>query len=247
MFVAVPLPNPHTDVIRAYGEFIECGADDELIVGTRIKGHDAAEKERRKTEPLKPWLKGQVQLEEDGSVTVMFNQMLLGWHYGWASTKHTCDALHCFKVSLFRVVPQSEDLEYLGSAQGPPFQIYSRRRQRGNVDPAAASTRKPENPRQLGNPLVGVQSQHPHGHLDSAKRLVSQSLDLEADGVAPNGLQHGDEDHDHGLPARSGMHESDHQHELHHPPREEHETSPEDTDQSHTHEASRPSKAARLD
>jgi len=86
-------------------------------------------KERSRANPLRDWVRGEVSEAGPDKITVMVNRSLLGWHYGWVSSKHTCDAMHCFKVHLFVLDQPREELSYVGSVESPSFQLFSRRRQ----------------------------------------------------------------------------------------------------------------------
>jgi len=73
--------------------------------------------ERSKTEPRNPLIKGepvslqelQHELPDFKDVSPLkpnerffaFNLETKGWHYGWGSNKHSCNALHCFQVYVF--------------------------------------------------------------------------------------------------------------------------------------------------
>jgi len=138
--------------IRAWGEFIVRGTDEEWKLGSEYKLDDLKDKERSRTSPLKPWLRGDISNAklhrvqndettegEKNSITVLFNQELLGWHYHWVSTKHTCDSYHSFKIHVF-LEGKGNQLTYLGSSLSPQFQLYSRRRQRGTKTKAEKNT-----------------------------------------------------------------------------------------------------------
>mmetsp|Transcript_7234 Transcript_7234/g.18468 ORF Transcript_7234/g.18468 Transcript_7234/m.18468 type:complete len:222 (-) Transcript_7234:115-780(-) len=131
-------------VVRAFGEIVECGAADRFNANEVVPAQVMESAVRVRDGALNQYLRGEVSVNQNDeeSVDITFNRQLLGWHYGWKSSKHTCDALHCFRVSIFQQEPYLEDapLTYYGYACSPGFQIYSRRRQRGMVDPAAASS-----------------------------------------------------------------------------------------------------------
>lgn len=99
--------------------------------------------ERTRAAPTLPYLKGDVAKLSANTYQISFNSQLLGWHYQWVSTKHTCDAFHLFRAYIFvesagEVDPSAPTLTYVGCGDSPRFQLYSRRRQRG----AAASKAK---------------------------------------------------------------------------------------------------------
>lgn len=137
-------------VIRAYGELIEQSRLGHLGLkpGDKLKLQVAQEQERRResgstsSNASAPWLRGDIKVldETDGTLEMVFNRQLWGWHYEWRGNKHTCDEKHVFRANVFLQAPGSDDLEFVGSCISPSFQIYSRRRQRGDVDPCAAAS-----------------------------------------------------------------------------------------------------------
>eukprot|EP00516_Mucochytrium_quahogii_P001204 CAMPEP_0203759254 /NCGR_PEP_ID=MMETSP0098-20131031/12208_1 /ASSEMBLY_ACC=CAM_ASM_000208 /TAXON_ID=96639 /ORGANISM=" , Strain NY0313808BC1" /LENGTH=819 /DNA_ID=CAMNT_0050652073 /DNA_START=516 /DNA_END=2975 /DNA_ORIENTATION=+ len=116
------------ETVRSWGEFVACGADEEHLPGAELTLDDAYKKERNRQNPLRPWIRGEVS-DDDSKVTIVFNRQLLGWHYQWASTKHTCDAFHTYKAHIFILNQKTGMLRYIGSIMSPQFQLYSRRRQ----------------------------------------------------------------------------------------------------------------------
>mmetsp|Transcript_19064 Transcript_19064/g.31217 ORF Transcript_19064/g.31217 Transcript_19064/m.31217 type:complete len:863 (+) Transcript_19064:435-3023(+) len=124
---------PKGHLIAAWGEFVEDNSDNQSRAGCKVAMTELMEHERTRTKPLEKLLRGEVVVDpsRSDSVKVVFNRQLLGWHYQWVSTKHTCDMFHCFKAHIYYRAVDSNDLVYAGSVLGPKFQIYSRRRQRG--------------------------------------------------------------------------------------------------------------------
>jgi hypothetical protein len=61
-------------------------------------------KERSKDKPLNPYLRGKLMSKDLTKTKFGFNCELRGWHYSWASNKHSCNALHCLQVFVFKVI-----------------------------------------------------------------------------------------------------------------------------------------------
>jgi len=118
-----------TQALRCWGEFIACGSGEERLPGAKYTLDEAFQKERTRAEPLRPWIRGEVKDEQDGSASIVFNRQLLGWHYNWVSTKHTCDSYHVFRAHVFILDQNTGILRYVESVSTPQFQLFSRRRQ----------------------------------------------------------------------------------------------------------------------
>lgn len=105
--------------------------------------------ERNRERPTLPWVKGEFlsmllvigvflngTLGEKSceSVSVFeFNKERRGWHYGWASNKHTCNSEHflqCF------VVDKTEST-CKATCESPYFMLFCRRRRRFTMVPSA--------------------------------------------------------------------------------------------------------------
>jgi hypothetical protein len=92
------------------------GADDSLVVWARLElvetqpgfqVNDAvaevpllAQSRTRQT-PTAPWMLGEIRVS-GSDVTARINGDRLGWNYSWVSNKHTCDAMHCVRVYVFK-------------------------------------------------------------------------------------------------------------------------------------------------
>jgi len=117
--------------VRTWGEFELAEAAPALKIGDVISPDVAALKERSKSDPLKPWVRGDVQemetVNDVATILVEFNKQLVAWHYSWTSSRYTCDARHMFRCYFFRVT-DNDELVVIGVAETPQFQIFSRRR-----------------------------------------------------------------------------------------------------------------------
>ena len=96
---------------------------------------------RDKLNPTKPWIEGEVldQVEQsDGKVLTRFafNRDKKGWHYGWASNKHTCNASHALQAYIMQK-KDPNTLVVKGVYQSPTFTLFCRRRRRFSMVPSA--------------------------------------------------------------------------------------------------------------
>ena len=79
---------------------------------------------RSKKEPTKPWVNGEFipEKSQPGKATFEFNKDRKGWHYGWASNKHTCNAKHCLLTYVLE--PISKDmLRCVHVIKSTPFMV----------------------------------------------------------------------------------------------------------------------------
>lgn len=78
-------------------EFVKADAQGIVSLGDTISVAKVHALGRSKKEPTKPWVNGEFIAEKSrpGLATFEFNKDRKGWHYGWASNKHTCNAKHC--------------------------------------------------------------------------------------------------------------------------------------------------------
>ena len=77
-----------------------------ILVGNKFSMNIAILKERTRDEPLKPWIKGDVDTDRTSQTSIVFefNKERRGWHYGWASNKHTCNVEHCLQCYVFELI-----------------------------------------------------------------------------------------------------------------------------------------------
>mmetsp|Transcript_5323 Transcript_5323/g.9994 ORF Transcript_5323/g.9994 Transcript_5323/m.9994 type:complete len:269 (-) Transcript_5323:70-876(-) len=175
----VKLPSS-SHVVRAWGEFMEVGSDDQLRPGMATSLQAMKDQERSRKDPYKPFIRGEVTLVANTQDTydIFFNRQLLCWNYNWTSTKHTCDALHMFVVRVYTQGLGSEQIEYAASLRSPVFQLYSRRR--GKNSPVeqfikttdqehnAAAQKQPGDgdPTTEPNPTPSYENEDTSGHLN---------------------------------------------------------------------------------
>jgi len=135
---------PNNTIVRAWGEFVEEGTDDQLRKGEKVNIAKTVAQERSKGSPTLPLLVGEVSFEgaQDGCTQIVFNRQRLGWHYHWTSTKHTCDTYHSFRVRVYFQKYGSDSMVYVGALKSPLFQLFSRRRQGAVLQPAVSKKRK---------------------------------------------------------------------------------------------------------
>ncbi|GBG27192.1 Hypothetical Protein FCC1311_034152 [Hondaea fermentalgiana] len=110
--------------IVCWAQFLPVNEDLRLRVGTRVPLSSALALERSRQHPLRPWMRGKrlrnadvagqlvmdgIQVDPlalDADAYFGFNMETKGWHYGWASNKHSCNAEHSVRVFLFRLVQE---------------------------------------------------------------------------------------------------------------------------------------------
>jgi len=150
--------------LRVWGQFETVGSPPDVKVNESIPEREATKKERCRQYPMLPWLRGCVyaglvdfdsdgfeilergknKRENSGKATVMINSERMGWHYQWASNKHTCDHYHVLRVYIFSVDSSNDSLiKCVGVYSSPEFQIFCRRRLRKpKVGPASVVKRE---------------------------------------------------------------------------------------------------------
>ena len=101
--------------------------------------------QREKDKPLQPWLKGTEDESTMEYTRFSFNKAKRGWHYGWASNKHTCNARHVMCAYVF--TRSGDYMKCVAKFHSPPFMLFCRRRRRftmapTNVDVEAPSSKK---------------------------------------------------------------------------------------------------------
>eukprot|EP00516_Mucochytrium_quahogii_P004608 CAMPEP_0203761146 /NCGR_PEP_ID=MMETSP0098-20131031/14299_1 /ASSEMBLY_ACC=CAM_ASM_000208 /TAXON_ID=96639 /ORGANISM=" , Strain NY0313808BC1" /LENGTH=475 /DNA_ID=CAMNT_0050655019 /DNA_START=261 /DNA_END=1688 /DNA_ORIENTATION=+ len=118
---------PTTDNLICWAQFVPVEEKFQFGVGTVLPLTKLLSIEKTKSAQLRPWMRGRVVSKElidsfpalqTGKRTKLsntlgkegrifaFNMEMKGWHYGWASNKHSCNALHCFQVNVFTAAAQ---------------------------------------------------------------------------------------------------------------------------------------------
>lgn len=93
--------------------------------------------------PTKPWMDAEFIESQMGIDGVMasrfgFNRDKKGWHYGWASNKHACNAKHTLQAYVVEPsVKDSQGLVVKHVVQSPTFMLFCRRRRRFAMIPSA--------------------------------------------------------------------------------------------------------------
>ena len=133
--------------LHAYVEFQKADEAPTFGIGEVVPLGDIRAQTRSKDEPLKPFIKGEkVNLSElegpqppAGSVVFEFNREKRGWHYGWASNKHTCNASHCLRAYVLEEDERAKDDTGVVRriVSSPEFMIFCRRRRRFTLVPSA--------------------------------------------------------------------------------------------------------------
>jgi len=134
----IEITESHKYMCRA--EFVKVGEPGLVNVGDVVTREFMASQDRSKAEPTKPWVEGDLVLERSSThVSVFeFNKDRKGWHYGWASNKHTCNAKHCLLTYVFERNPKkSNEFTCINSIRSPSFMLYCRRRRRFVSTPSA--------------------------------------------------------------------------------------------------------------
>jgi len=142
----VVLPDGNYEV-RAFGEFLPCGDVPVFRKGDTISESDAMAKCRTREAPLQPWLRGDVGPGENEQYEIAFNRHLLGWHYAWRSTKHTCSAQHSFRAYVFVIETRTSEMVFIGGGSSPEFVVFSRRRMGKTLAEEQESFRTPQPPK----------------------------------------------------------------------------------------------------
>ncbi len=120
----------------------DCGP----VVGTVMTASEIAPKVRSKSDPLKPWIDGEIQESENSDPSVStdnlrtssfveftFNRNKKGWHYSWVANKHTCDSQHTLRCFVFEEI-SDQVYRLIETVDSPRFTMFCRRRQRQNLE-----------------------------------------------------------------------------------------------------------------
>mmetsp|Transcript_13069 Transcript_13069/g.15864 ORF Transcript_13069/g.15864 Transcript_13069/m.15864 type:complete len:384 (-) Transcript_13069:1485-2636(-) len=164
-----------------WARFIPLESPQSFEVGQVIHTNSILSQERSKKNPLLPWIRGKILTTSDASpfieeakiaslkfqskaaeqglgqhFDIAFNTELNGWHYGYASNKHSCNSMHCFEVAVFEMQKGFDDINNPESNESirstgvsksslkcrviyrsTPFQLFCRRRRRFTLQPTA--------------------------------------------------------------------------------------------------------------
>ncbi|KAH9257838.1 hypothetical protein BASA81_003857 [Batrachochytrium salamandrivorans] len=136
--VAVQVKTSHPEGLLCFCEFIKQDEPKLRDVGHFISLSEFEPLVRSKSEPLKPWVKGQLAKTLPGEAVFEFNQEKRGWHYGWASNKHTCNSKHVLVAYILEpTLDDSERFKIRGLVESPAFMLFCRRRRRFTIIPNA--------------------------------------------------------------------------------------------------------------
>ena len=116
------------DDLVCWARFRPIAKDDVVEVGDVVAAADLTNQERSREFPLLPYVSGRAlpkeKLEEvlesweaasratrpsaipKNALSFGFNNDLKGWHYSWASNKHTCDSEHALVVQVYKTTSQ---------------------------------------------------------------------------------------------------------------------------------------------
>ena len=128
-----------TSGFRMWVEFVRRNDSPSFAPGERVPLQRLQQMERSKEEPIKPLVRGE-RLDEKCTDTVSafeFNKERRGWHYGWASNKHTCNAEHALQCYVFQPTADPSQLLCRLVFQSPTFMLFCRRRRRFTIQPTA--------------------------------------------------------------------------------------------------------------
>jgi hypothetical protein len=128
-----------TSGFRMWVEFVRRNDSPSFAPGERVPLQRLQQMERSKEEPIKPLVRGE-RLDEKCTDTVSafeFNKERRGWHYGWASNKHTCNAEHALQCYVFQPTADPSQLLCRLVFQSPTFMLFCRRRRRFTLAPSA--------------------------------------------------------------------------------------------------------------
>jgi hypothetical protein len=136
--VYIRLKTLEGDNLLCYAEFLKSDEPKPISIGHSIPLPKAEDFSRSKEEPLKPWIKGAFSQVANGVTVFEFNREKRGWHYGWASNKHTCNSSHVLVAWIFEKSNSNPNmLTCRGFVESPPFMLFCRRRRRFTLVPSA--------------------------------------------------------------------------------------------------------------
>ena len=134
--------------LTVYGEFVPVSDRQVGMKVEEVVTHEKAKEIcRDKTNPTKPWMEGEPIEMGDGWTRFAFNRDKKGWHYGWASNKHTCNANHALQAYVMEDLGEDK-LIVKGVYQSPQFTLFCRRRRRFALVPLAPTAPPSDRQRQ---------------------------------------------------------------------------------------------------
>lgn len=137
--VSMTVQTANPDRYLCWAEFLKSDDAKPLTLGSTFSVKEAESISRSKEEPLKRWIRGSfVKMARADEAIFEFNREKRGWHYGWASNKHTCNASHVLVAWIFeRSIEDSNVLIVRGLVESPSFMLFCRRRRRFTLQPSA--------------------------------------------------------------------------------------------------------------
>jgi hypothetical protein len=134
------IPNADECGIKVLAEFISSDEQSTtgLKIGQTVDPSTFPQFIRDEHDPTKPWMEGAITSRTGNSTIFTFNQSKKGWHYGWASNKHSCNSEHVLQAYVLeKISPSSPLLIVRGIFPSPAFMIFCRRRRRFALTPTA--------------------------------------------------------------------------------------------------------------
>jgi hypothetical protein len=128
-----------TSGFRTWVEFVRRNDSPSFAPGEHVPLQRLQQMERSKEEPVKPLVRGE-RLDDKCTDTVSafeFNKERRGWHYGWASSKHTKNDEHALQCYVFQPTADPNQMLCRLVFQSPTFMLFSRRRHRFTLVPSA--------------------------------------------------------------------------------------------------------------
>mmetsp|Transcript_1842 Transcript_1842/g.3311 ORF Transcript_1842/g.3311 Transcript_1842/m.3311 type:complete len:1155 (+) Transcript_1842:438-3902(+) len=136
-------PETSSSRFNTWVEFVRTDEPPRYHLGERVSMDVLLDLERSKDEPIKPLVRGE-RLDEkctESSTSFEFNRERRGWHYGWASNKHTCNAQHTLQCYIFEA-SEHDPNEHVCKliVRSPSFMLFCRRRRRFTLMPSAPTS-----------------------------------------------------------------------------------------------------------
>ena len=130
----------NSPTIKAWAQFeLADGSNRSCKLGDVILLKDVQHHlERTRFALARPWFPT-IQIREDSEVVrFIVNSERWGWHYGWTSNVHTCDARHQLCVYFFETLQEGK-LRCIDVVASPEFQIFCSRRRRTPSSPTTVA------------------------------------------------------------------------------------------------------------
>ncbi|CAK8998408.1 X-ray repair cross-complementing protein 5 (ATP-dependent DNA helicase 2 subunit ku80), partial [Durusdinium trenchii] len=174
----------HTENFMCWAEFVKKGDPQPYTVGQTVLRRKMETQERTKDDPVLPLVRGD-RLGDKCTDTISafeFNKERRGWHYGWASNKHTCNAEHVLQCYVFETnLRNPSELVCRAIFQSPSFMLFCRRRRRFTIAPSAPAAVPLKRARSMEQEAAAVE-----GGAVAIKREpngADSGLDVTAEGV----------------------------------------------------------------